>query len=671
MCKKIFLVVLLLLSLPLLTAAAPFQASNSVAGLESAECMVDVPFDLVAGQDVLCYYLTVPARYDDPAGRTIRLAVMVVRATDPNPHPDPLFFAQGGPGGSTIDLYTSYLFNSHRLTPNRDFVLLEQRGTLFSQPSLYCSEYDDFVIAHLNVILPDEESRQLSRQALLGCLERFRADGVVMSDFNSIENARDIETLRIALGYDQINLYGVSYGSLLAQHYMRLHPDSLRSVILDGVVPLGSNLYLESIHHESRAFDYFFDACLADPVCNRHYPDLENVFYDIILQLDESPVSIVLHDLETDTEHPALVDGASLYGSVFQMFYNATLSKLLPRIIYDAKEGDFEILSRVLSLFVFDRTMSYGMYFSVMCAEVGEFDPASIDYSGIRPEIVAFDEGGAESVLQICRNWNVPALSDIETRPVQGDMPVLLLSGGFDPVTPASNADQVAAFLPNSYNITFPWGAHGQIFDNACADQIVQDFLDAPSPEPDTACLIDYQSPNFFAPRDIIMLPVTLKLLRLDASVVPGLLGLLAGFFGLLSAWFFLPLAWFIGKLQSPAPDAPKTSCFLRLATPLALLNGALMGIFLLAYFVAIIESLDGDLQFLLFFGLPGAFRPIFILPLLALMLTFGMMLMSLMGWFSEAWHVLRKIYYSLITFSAMLVVLILTLSGMLFALFA
>jgi pimeloyl-ACP methyl ester carboxylesterase len=669
--KKLMLAVLSLLSLAFLTAALPLQESVPVAGLDSAECMVDVPFDKVIGEDVFCYYLTVPARYDDPSGRSLRLAVLVIRAADPASRPDPLFFAQGGPGGSTIDLYSSYLFNSHRLTPNRDFVLLEQRGTLFSQPSLYCSEYDQFVIAHLNVILSNEDSRRGSRRALLDCLERFHADGVVMSDFNSIENARDIETLRLALGYEQINLYGVSYGSLLAQHYMRLYPGSLRSVILDGVVPLGSNLHLEGIHHENRAFAYFFEACLADPVCKRHYPDLENVFYATIARLDENPASIVLHDLETDTEHPALLDGASLYGSAFQMFYNATLSRLLPRVIYDAQQGEFEILSRILSLFIFDRTMSYGMYFSVMCAETGEFDPASIDYSGIRPEIVEFNKGGPESILEICLDWGVPALQEEATRSLQSDIPNLLLSGGFDPVTPAGNADRVAVSLPNSYNITFPWGAHGQLFDNACADQIIQDFLDSPSRQPDTACLVDYQAPNFFAPRDLIMLPVTLKLLRLDVSVFPGLLFFLVGFLGLLSAWFFLPLAWLVGKLHPSAPDALKTSCSLRFATPLALINGTLLGIFIVAYLAAIVISFDGDSQFLLFFGLPGAFRPIFILPLLFLAVTLGMIVLSFLGWFSDAWHFLRKFYYSLLTLLALLALLVLALSGMLLALFA
>jgi pimeloyl-ACP methyl ester carboxylesterase len=668
--KNFYLVVFALLSLAFLTAAAPLQANAPVAGLESTDCMVEVPFDKVIGQDIFCYYLTVPARHADPSGDTLRLAVIVIRATDPSPNPDPLFFAQGGPGGSTIDLYTSYLFNAHRLTPNRDFVLLEQRGTLYAQPALYCAEYDDYVIENLNVILSDDESERLSRQALFTCLERFRADGIDLSSFNSVENARDIESLRLALGYEQINLYGVSYGSLLAQHYMRLHPDSLRSVILDGVVPIGSNLYLESTAHENDAFEYLFESCRADSACNRQYPDLEEVFYATILKLDETPASLLLYDLETDTEHPALLDGASLYGSIFQMLYDSTLSRLLPRIIYDAEKGNYEILNKVLSLFIFDRTMSYGMYFSVMCAEVGEFDPNNIDTSGIRPEIVEFNQDGPESILQICLDWSVPALQDEVIQPVQSDIPTLLLSGGFDPVTPASNADRVSLNLSRHYNVAFPWGAHGQLFDNACADQIIQDFLDVPSRQPDTACLSEYQSVGFFAPRDIIMLPVTLKLLRLDPSVLPGLLGLFASFLVLLSAWFLLPLAWLIGKLQPSAPDAPKASCSLRLATPFALLNAALVGIFLLAYFIALIESLDGDLQFLLFFGLPGAFRPIFILPLLALMLTFGMIILSLLGWFSDAWHTLRKIYYSLITFSALLVILVLALSGMLFALF-
>lgn len=658
------------LNLLLITFATPVQAAPPFS-LEPADCVVDVPVGYVIGQDVFCYSLTVPARYDNPGGRTLKLAVILLPATDPNPLPDPLFFAQGGPGGSTIDLYTSYLFGGHRLTPDRDFVLLEQRGTLYSQPSLYCAEYDDFVIETLNVNLSDEESEQLSRQALLTCLERFRAEGVNPADFNSVENARDIESLRLALGYEQINLYGVSYGSLLAQHYMRLHPENLRSVILDGVVPIGSNLFLESLAHESKAFTHLFESCLADESCNQHYPNLEEVFYATIAKLDQSPESILLHDLESDTRHPALLTGASFYGSVFQMLYDATLSRLLPRIIYDAKQGDYEILSKTLSLFIFDRTMSYGMYFSVMCAEVGEFDPTRIDISGIRPEIVELNQGGPASVLETCRAWGVPALPTDSLRPLRSDLPTLLLSGDFDPVTPASNAERVAALLPNGYSVTFPWGAHGQLFSNACADQIIQNFLNTPSRQPDTDCLSEYQSVGFFAPRDVIMLPLTLKLLRLDASILPGTLAFTLGFLGLLSAWLFFPLAWLIGKFQPAAPDTPKAACSLWFASPFALINAALVGIFTAVYLMATIASLEGDSQFLLFLGLPGIYRPIFILPLLVLFFTFLMIGLALQGWFSPAWHILRKIYYTLLTFSAILVVASMALAGILLGLFA
>lgn len=667
--KNMILVLLALFSVLVAPAAAPMP--RELAQLEAAECMVDVPPGYIVGEDVFCYYLRAPARYDEPEGETIRLAVMVIKGKGFARPSDPIFFAQGGPGGSTIDLYSSYLFGPHRLDVTRDFVLLEQRGTLYSEPALYCPEYDAFTLEHLNVILPDEEAERLSQQAMLDCLARLRDEGVDPSDFNSFENARDIESLRLALGYEEINLYGVSYGTLLAQHYMRLYPSSLRSVILDGVVPPELNLYVEVLRYEDRAFRYFFDACQADAVCNRHYPDLENVFYDTVAVLDEKPVSITLYDLDTDTEYEALLDGATLYSGAFQMLYNSTLARLLPRIIYDSKQADFEIISKVLGLLIFDRSMSYGMYYSVMCAEDGDFDPASIDTSGIRPEVIEFNEGGPESILQTCRAWDVPTLPAEVNQPVESDVPTLLLSGGFDPVAPSSNADLVARNFSKSYKITFPWGAHGQLFDNACADQIAQDFWDAPSSAPDSSCLSDYQSPNFFAPQDVLMLPVTLKLLRLDDSLLPGTIAFLAGLLGLLSAWFFLPLAWFVNLFRAPVAGAAKAPLLLRLAGPLALFNGVALTAFLVAYVAAVFTFLDGDLQFLLFFGLPGEARPIFILPLLVLVLSLGMLALSVQGFFSEHWHILRKLYYAALAGSALLAVLILALAGMLFGLFA
>jgi hypothetical protein len=118
-------------------------------------------------------------------------------------------------------------------------------------------------------------------------------------------------------------------------------------------------------------------------------------------------------------------------------------------------------------------------------------------------------------------------------------------------------------------------------------------------------------------------------------------------------------------------PDAPKATCSLWFASPFALINAALVGIFTVAYLAAMIASLDGDLQFLLFFGLPGIYRPIFILPLLVLLFTFLMLGLALQGWFSPAWHILRKIYYTLLTFSAILVVASMALAGILLGLFA
>jgi len=668
--REHILVLLALFSLLVLPAAAPMQAGSP--NLQETTCMVDLPPGLAAGRDVLCYYLTVPARYDDPQGKTIRLAVVVIKASDFAPYPDPIFFAQGGPGGSTIDFYTSYLFGNHRLARNRDFVLLEQRGTLHSEPALYCHEFDEYSLETLNLVLEDDEAQRRSREALLGCAERLRADGISLADFNSVENARDIESLRLALGYDSINLYGVSYGTLLAQHYMRLYPESLRSVVLDGVVPAEVNLFVGLIRHEDRAFRYFFDSCQADPVCNQHYPNLEQVFYETVRKMDENPASIMIRDLDTDIEHPALLDGQSFYGTAFQMLYDQTLARLMPRIIYDAQRGDFEMISKILSFFVFDRTMSYGMYYSVMCAEDGFFDPQDVDYSGIQPEIVEFNQDNPELILQACADWNVPLLPDEEVnRPVQSDVPTLLLSGGFDPVTPESYARMVAGNLSNAYQVLFPWGAHGQLFDSACSDHIIQDFWEAPSRAPDTACLADYQSPTFFAPRDLIILPLTFKLLRLDDGVLPGVFGLLGLLVVLGSAWVFLPLAWFVSLFRSQDTEAPQPGCLLRLASPLALLNGALLTIFLVAYVAVVIAYLDGDSQLLLFFGLPGEARPLFILPLLSLLATLGMVALALQGWFSDAWHILRKLYYSLLALSAVLALVLLALGGLLFGLFA
>ena len=229
------LALFLILTIGIRTAAA----QSGFPRFEPVSCDI---FDLyehapgaVEGQDLQCGYLVVPERHDQPDAGSIRLAIVIIKSTGDNPAPDPLILAQGGPGGSGLELYAGLASPDSELgqmlRPERDLVVFEQRGTRYSLPFLFCQEVLDLELNAAEQELSLEEEARLLREAFQACKVRLEAEGIDLAAYNSIENARDIIDLAHVLGYDRLNYYGVSYGTMLGQHLMRLKPELLRSAI--------------------------------------------------------------------------------------------------------------------------------------------------------------------------------------------------------------------------------------------------------------------------------------------------------------------------------------------------------------------------------------------------------------------------------------------------------
>ncbi|GAP07587.1 MAG TPA: transporter [Anaerolinea thermolimosa] len=624
------------------------QAQAEVPRLEKTSCMFPLPEGVTEGVDVDCAYLIVPQRYEDPQGETLRLAVAVIRSTSPNPRRDALVFNQGGPGGSTIDYFSQVLFDSP-LRAERDLVLFDQRGTLYSEPALMCPEFLDETLKVLDKDLSDEEENRLFRQAADACRDRLLREGVDLSAFNSLENAHDIESLRVALGLEKINLYGVSYGTLLALHALREHPEGLRSLILDAVVPPQIDFNPESARTMDRAFTELFNACAADAECNRDFPNLEKVFFEEVDRLDAHPVMIQLMDPETGERHRALLNGDGLIQTLFQTLYSSELIPLLPKMIYDVRANRFTLIERVQSLITFDRTMAEGMYYAVVCAEDGDFDPRSVKYDGIRPRLVKGEQEGNETFVQVCRDWNVRQLGKQADEPVFSDLPVLILNGRFDPITPETYGEMVAQTLPNSYLFTFPNTGHGAIGD-ACADQIMVEFLDDPSHRPEAACLKEAKV-DFVTTQDVVDFPVLMRALNLDPWALVLLGGLILGVTGLLSAWVVFPLAW-LARLVSGRAGAP-APWLLRLAPWVAGFL-ALFGVFFLGGLAVAGFRMVTENDIRIFFGIPARWRWIFTFPVLSVPLTLVMVVQAVAGLRRGYWRLWRKVYFLLLTLVAL-----------------
>lgn len=643
------------------------QAQDPTASFEAAPCMFDFPILYQEGEDLECGYLTVPERHEQPDGPTIRLAVAVIKSQVPAPEPDPVVVAQGGPGGSTIDTFTTILLLAPFFGTNRDIVLFDQRGTLHSEPALICREQYDLIDQTLEAHLQPAELTQLSLEADRACRERLVDEGVNLAAYNSLENAADVEALRQALGYDQINLYGVSYGTLLAFHVMRDYAHGLRSVILDAVVPPQTNFITEVPWAMDRAFSTLFQSCAASPECNAAYPNLETVFFQLVEETRRQPLTIPLKDPNSGRTYQAVFDGDALISTLFQLLYATEFIPGLPKLIYDLKEGNTEFLSLVLPLFVFDRTVSTGMYNSVICAEDADFTTEDLPDREISPVLAESGKQSAEALLATCEVWEVPELGPEIDAPVTSSVPTLILSGQFDPITPPAFGDLAAETLSQSYVYTFPNVGHSAAGANPCANGIIQAFLNNPEVEPRATCLDNLpQETSFITEDDLVSTSVLAGwLLAVDQGTGGRLLlffGLLLGcLFLLLSAWLVWPLEYLIRRIRKqPHRPQPRLA---SLSRGIALFTGLVAVIFLVGLIIVLVLTIADEK--LLLFGVPRITAPLFIIPGFIALLVAAMLITTGLAWGKGYWVLWQRLYYTGLTLAGLGFTALLIQSGL------
>lgn len=488
----------ILLVLLSLLVVMPVSAQDE-GNYEEADC----PFPVATVVVPNCGYVTVPEVHAEPDGDTIRVAVAVYESLIDDPAPEPIVLAQGGPGGSTLESFGSdlgilvdFLVNTH------DVVLIEQRGTFHSEPSLMCQELIDLSIDLLDDNITLDESFALEFEATDACRTRLIDEGVNLDAFDSIENAADVPVVMDALGYTgQFNYYGVSYGTMVAQHLLRDHGERVRAAILDAVVPLDQTFLMMVPQTFQGALDTLFAECAADAACNAIYPDLETTFFDVVAQLDAEPITVTISDPDLPGEtYEVFLDGDGLITLTFSSMYSLALQ--MPSYIYAMADGDFSWLEQVGGFLLIQRTFASGMYNSVICAEDGlDYAAEDVSLEGVDERIADAMAPTSEGFPELCAAWDVEQLGDFADEPITTDIPVITLSGQFDPITPPSYADPVIANMSNVYNYVFPGVGHGSaLFGGDCARNIIGDFLADPTQEPDSSCIEAQTTINFTVP---------------------------------------------------------------------------------------------------------------------------------------------------------------------------
>lgn len=473
---------------PLKPSPAPLTSTPVIAYqpvFEAAPCEFPIP----AGYSPECGYLLVPENRARPDTPFIRLHVGIFRNRSGTPSPDPVVKLSGGPGTSGLNL-AGYLFSQglDAVLEKRDLILFDQRGVGYSRPRLDCFERQDVTPLLLRGRLTDEESKQAIVAAFRRCRDRLIAEGIDLSAYNSAASAADLNDLRLALGYEKLNLYAVSYGTRLALTLMRDYPDAVRSAVLDSAYPLQVNLYTSLAPNADRAFNVFFNRCAADPTCNAAYPDLRNVFYGLVDQLNAQPVWVSL--LADGGEQSVLVDGGLLIDVLFVGLYNPAVTASMPQMIYDVRKGEYGILKDRLALY-FDASGALGMQMAVQCTEEIRFNnvgDAYVTTQGVQPQIAAFYPASVEPLFAVCGEWATTPLDPRENMPVISNIPALILAGEHDPITPPDWGRMVDADLANAYFYELSGNGHWVTRSSRCAMQMALAFWDNPAADPGSIC---------------------------------------------------------------------------------------------------------------------------------------------------------------------------------------
>jgi hypothetical protein len=329
-------------------------------------------------------------------------------------------------------------------------------------------------------------------------------------------------------------------------------------------------------------------------------------------------------------------------------------------MIYDLRDGKTGIAAALASLTVFDQSIAHGMYYSVLCAEDSDVNPEDANAPGLRPETAKYQVRDVRAFQEACKRFNVEPLPDSVDEPVRSDLPVLLMSGRFDPITPPSNASEAAKTLPNSYDLVFPNSGHGAMNSSDCSMRIAADFLNKPGARPDTTCIQSLDAGAFTGPDDLIPVGAVGDLMRVLTGVaLPSRarlveFGVLALFLALLATGLILlPLGWLarlVFKRNHPTLKPPFLANLMPLLTLLFLLltAGFVAALFSDAATLLARESLGA------FAGVSGGMRPFFILPIISVVLALLIVLGVIGGWRSGAWGLGRKLYRALLAFAAL-----------------
>jgi pimeloyl-ACP methyl ester carboxylesterase len=475
--------------------------------------------------DIECGLLEVPENREDPDSRFIELHFVKLNSRwgkdddeseddeedsglAPGKRDDPVVYLTGGPGAKVT--YYVKRFKDHGLLDHRDMYILEQRGIGYSDD--FCPWYSARNPSTDDVATFDESlNAALTRMA--ECARNASAAGVDIAAYNTIENARDVKALRRALGFEKWNVWGISYGSILGQAYVKEDPEGIRAVALDAIMPLDirdSELYWRVAHWYLRDLAKLQEICDRQPACAKQYPDMAGRLREAIRSVVDNPIVVDVKDTENYPSGKARFFQDIVAFLPFIFLYEQDNYPGIPGLIYawaDAVERRDETLFRAIASSSGDGGFgdsSQGMSDAITCtdgdneaqARAGKRD--ILDYPVVGAAIGTVESWQRRADL--CAEIGLPQRPADQYLPVQTDLPSLIIDGDMDPITPPPNAKAIVPGFANGTYVEFPYAGHGPSRSVECAGDMLNAFYDDPMAEPDLSCVDEMEEPEIFAP---------------------------------------------------------------------------------------------------------------------------------------------------------------------------
>jgi pimeloyl-ACP methyl ester carboxylesterase len=601
----VWLVIFILLFSGLSSAQDKIPPSFKWAG--AAECPVpNVDTGYLRKANMVFGYLTVPENRAKNNGRSLRLAVAVIKARRPDSSAIPLVILHGGPGGRVVAGNVAWQFDM--LRNDRDIVLVDQRGSGFSEPEFSPELNREIMELFAKDMSPAGEMEAREKMAARA-REKLIEKGIDLSAYNSREIAADINDLCRLLGYKQWDLWGSSYGTRIALTMMRDFPEGIHSVVLESVLPPNVRYFEDVTANFRRSLNLLFDKCAADPSCSVAYPHLKADFTEAIDSLDKKPLVISMNDPVKYPNGQFIINSQDMLLGFQQALYGKAVYPVLPLLIEQVKNRNESALkSFVESMSNGILRLHYGLYYSVICSDCMPFN-----------NIKAFEDSSAgfwqgltfyKDEFGICRIWNTAPPNGIDSAAVTSNTPVLILEGELDPMAPPSNGEAAKRTLPNSFMYTFQNTGH-LVSNDRKAVELIDKFLHDPAKAPDSAGFVA-TGPIGFA--------TDVKLHSGIASLAPKLqitkANRLYTVWIVLMAVFLLTGIFFSARELAAKNRSPNLNGRDKWGYRLAIVNILLSFFFLIRLGIVISKTASEDF-FLLGFGLPRAYSSVLYLPYL------------------------------------------------------